>query len=129
MKLSPVYAAGATLVALFMLTSCLPGNGQQQQQAKVDPAYSPDGSQIVFVATHDGDPELYIADAHGGNVTRLTDNDAVDASPRWAPDGSHLIFVSDRDGDFSIYSMQPDGSDVEKLELPLPSEQQPPQAP
>lgn len=127
MKLSTLCAASATLAAVFLLSSCLPGAGQQQQQAKVDPAYSPDGSRIVFVATHDGDPELYIADAGGGNVTRLTDNDAVDASPRWAPDGSHLLFVSDRDGDFSIYTMRPDGSDVQMLDLPLPSEQPPQQ--
>ena len=125
MKLSTLSAAGAGLVALLMLSSCLPGGGQQQQQAKVDPAYSPDGSRIVFVATHDGDPELYIADADGSNVTRLTENDAVDASPRWAPDGSHLLFVSDRDGDFNIYTMRPDGSGVEMLELPLPDARQP----
>jgi TolB protein len=100
----------------------MPGGGQQQQRAKVDPVYSPDGSKIVFVATHDGDPELYIADADGQNVTKLTDNESVDASPKWAPDGSHIVFVSDRDGDFSIYTMQPDGSDLQLLELRLPSE-------
>jgi Tol biopolymer transport system component len=126
LKLSTISAAGAAVAAVLILSSCLPGAGQQQQQAKVDPAYSPDGSQIVFVATHDGDPELYIADADGGNVVRLTENDAVDASPRWAPDGSHLLFVSDRDGDFNIYTMRPDGSGVEMLDLPLPN-QQPPQ--
>jgi Tol biopolymer transport system component len=122
---SKIAVAAVVLVgAVLVLSGCLPGGGQQQRQAKVDPVYSPDGSRIVFVATHDGDPELYIADADGSNVRRLTDNDAVDASPRFAPDGSHLLFVSDRDGDFNIYSMNPDGSGVEMLPLELPSEQQ-----
>ena len=110
------------LLAVVFLAGCFPGGGQQQRQAKVDPVYSPDGERIVFVATHDGDPELYIANADGSNVTRLTDNQSVDASPRWAPDGSHIIFVSDRDGDFTIYRMDPDGSNTRQLDLPLPGE-------
>jgi Tol biopolymer transport system component len=123
-KRSNTAVAGLLLAAVLLFSGCLPGGGPQQQQAKVDPVYSPDGSSIVFVATHDGDPELYIADADGTNVRRLTDNEAVDASPRFAPDGSRLLFVSDRDGDFSIYSMRPDGSDVRMLELPLPQQQE-----
>jgi len=117
----------AAIAVVLALSACMPGAGQQQQQAKVDPAYSPDGTRLVFVATHDGDPELYIADAGGENVRRLTDNDAVDASPRWAPDGSHVLFVSDRDGDFGIYRMDPNGANVEMLDLPLPEEEQPEQ--
>ncbi|MFO8064487.1 MAG: TolB family protein [Spirochaetota bacterium] len=124
MKLSRVSAiVGMSLLLMFGLIGCMPGAGNQQQRAKVDPVYSPDGSQIAFVATHDGDPELYVADADGSNVRKLTDNESVDASPSWAPDGSHIIFVSDRDGEFEIYTIQPDGSDARRKDLVLPEEE------
>lgn len=122
MKRARILAPFALAAAVLLLAGCFPGGGQQQQKAKIDPVFSPDGTQIVFVATHDGDPELYIANADGTEVTKLTDNQSVDASPRWAPDGSRIVFVSDRDGDFSIYTMRPDGTDTQLLELRLPGE-------
>mgnify|MGYP000270532003 FL=1 len=123
MKLFRISAiVGTLLPAIIVLSGCMPGGGGQQQKAKVDPVYSPDGSQIAFVATHDGDPELYVANADGSNVRKLTDNEAVDASPSWAPDGSKILFVSDRDGDFEIYTMNPDGTDAQRQELTLPEE-------
>ena len=61
---------------------------------KVDarPAWSPDGQQIVFHSTRDGSSdqpetgsefEIYVMDADGGNVERLTMNDHFDAHPKW----------------------------------------------
>ena len=54
----------------------------------VDPAWSPDGSRLVFVSGRDGTPEvgnseLYIMDANGGNVRRLTDDPNDDRFPAW----------------------------------------------
>ncbi|MFP4205848.1 MAG: TolB family protein [Spirochaetaceae bacterium] len=123
MKFSWLIFAAVIVGIVISLAACMPGAAQQrQQEAKVDPVYSPDGSRIAFVATHDGDAEIYVADADGTNVTKLTDNEATDASPRWSPDGSRIIFVSDREGDFNIYTMKPDGSDLRMLDLPLPEE-------
>jgi dipeptidyl aminopeptidase/acylaminoacyl peptidase len=34
------------------------------------PAFSPDGSTIAFMSTRDGNPEIYLIDADGSNLTR-----------------------------------------------------------
>jgi len=62
--------------------------------AKVDarPAWSPDGQRIVFHSSRDGNSdqpgvlaefEIYVMDADGGNVERLTSNNHFDGHPDW----------------------------------------------
>jgi WD40-like Beta Propeller Repeat len=76
-----------------------------------DPAWSPDGSQIVFVSNRDaGNFEIYKMNADGTGQTRLTNNPAFDADPNWSPDGTQIVFTSDRDGNFEIYKMNADGT-------------------
>ena len=67
-----------------------------------DPQYSPDGKQIAFTVTtfnlKEGkrNSEIYIMDADGKNLRKLTENEAADFHPRWSPDGKKLLFVSTR---------------------------------
>ena len=37
------------------------------------PAWSPDGRKIAFVSDRDGDRDIYVMDADGSNVERLTE--------------------------------------------------------
>ena len=59
------------------------------------PAWSPDGSQLAFTSNRDGNPELYIADADGTNVRRLTTHPGIDTTPTWSPQGHQIAFTSD----------------------------------
>ena len=81
------------------------------------PFWSPDGSQIVFASSRDGDFEIFIMDADGSNQQKLTDNNIEDfASPgAWSPDGDKIAFSSERDGDSEIYIMNSDGSGVTQI--------------
>jgi Tol biopolymer transport system component len=46
--------------------------------------WSPDGRQIAFASTRDGNPEIYTVNAHGSpELKRLTDNPASDSYPDW----------------------------------------------
>ena len=71
--------------------------------------------RIAFVSGRDGDSEIYVMNADGSGVSRLTDNPGRDWNPRWSPDGGRIAFTSDRDGDSEIYVMNADGSGVSRL--------------
>jgi Tol biopolymer transport system component len=79
------------------------------------PVWSPDGRQIAFGVSLDGDPEIYVMNADGSNQTNLTTNPGYDAYPVWSPDGHRIVFVSDRDGNGEIYVMNADGSSQTNL--------------
>lgn len=38
---------------------------------------------MVFVSDRDGNPEIYVMDADGSDIVRLSPNDAGDAGPSW----------------------------------------------
>jgi Tol biopolymer transport system component len=67
------------------------------------PKWSPDGRRISFVSTRGGNFDLYVMDADGSNVTRVTDHPANDFDPIWMPDGQSLIFSSERDSRSDLY--------------------------
>ena len=75
---------------------------------------SPSG-RIAFASDRDGNWEIYVMNADGTGVTRLTDDPAEDRWPSWSPDGRRIAFVSDRDGDDEIYVMNAVGSEVTQL--------------
>ena len=87
-------------------------------------AFSPDGKQIAFTRIDPGQLEaIFVMNADGTGVTRLSQGGHYDFLPRWAPDGQRIGFTSGRDGSFGVYSMRPDGTDVVDLsQTPLQHE-------
>jgi Tol biopolymer transport system component len=79
------------------------------------PSYSPDGRQIAFGSSRDGNYEIYVMHADGSNVRRLTMNPCMDVRPAWSPDGRRLAFTSNRDGNYEIYVMNADGSGLRRV--------------
>ncbi|TRO54609.1 translocation protein TolB, partial [Candidatus Bathyarchaeota archaeon] len=43
--------------------------------------------KIAFNSDRDGNFEIYVMNADGSNVTRLTNNSDYDTVPWWSPDG------------------------------------------
>jgi len=72
--------------------------------------------QIAFSSDRDDSRgEIYLINADGSGLTRLTNSPGWDDQPAWSPDGRQLAFVSDRDGDPEIFVMNADGSDLRQL--------------
>lgn len=83
----------------------------------LDPAFSPDGSKIVFSTTErDGNQEIYIINSDGTGLKRLTNEPAGDLQPTFSPDGTKIIFTSTRDSynprelNYEIYIMNSNGA-------------------
>jgi len=91
------------------------------------PVWSPDGRKLVFSkrVERPGRPckpvgrcndEIYVINADGTGLRRLTQNAVIDGRPVWSPDGGRIAFLSWRYGPSAkrptadIYVMNADGS-------------------
>jgi len=97
--------------------------------------FYPGNDRIVYASTHlagdecPADPDftrgyvwpiyssydLFVSDADGGNLQRLTDVEGYDAEATISPRGDRMIFTSTRDGDLELYTMALDGTDVRRV--------------
>ncbi|MEO6078721.1 MAG: Tol-Pal system beta propeller repeat protein TolB [Steroidobacteraceae bacterium] len=75
------------------------------------PAFSPDGKRLALtLGGSGGNFDIYILDLASQNLTRITEDPAIDTEPAWAPDGQTLYFTSDRGGAPQIYAAAPQAS-------------------
>jgi TolB protein len=56
----------------------------------------------VFTSTRSGSPQLYLMDAEGTNLRRLTFEDGFADEATWAPDGVRLAYTTKVDNRFQI---------------------------
>ncbi|HMB71776.1 MAG TPA: hypothetical protein VKU85_20865, partial [bacterium] len=57
-----------------------------------NPAWSPDGTEVLFDSDRSGNRDLWVIPVTGGTATRLTFNAGADIQPDWSPDGSAQVF-------------------------------------
>jgi TolB protein len=82
----------------------------------LSPTWSPDGTRVAFSSSRGGEPNIYIADASGGNSRRLTTDRGPDVGPTFnRKTGSQIAFVSGRTGLPQIYTMEADGTNVQRV--------------
>lgn len=94
--------------------------------------YSPDGKSIAFTGEYDGNREVYLMAANGGEPLRLTytaTNSRDELGDRmgpnnivmaWSPDGRKILFRNRISDGFAgnLWSVSPDGAMPAKLPLP-----------
>jgi tricorn protease len=74
---------------------------------EVFPKFSPDGARIAFTGQYDGNPNVYVIPAEGGDPKQLTFQPPPIGLPErmgmeneiinWMPDGKSILFLSRRD--------------------------------
>ena len=107
-----------TNLPVMVVTEGATTNLTSHSAADLHPRWSADGAKIAFTSERDGDAEIYVMDADGSGVKRLTDHTADDRLPAWSPDSAanaKIVFESQRDDNWEIYVMDADGSGVERL--------------
>ena len=74
--------------------------------ANLQPAWSPDRTRIAFSSNRgdrDGNFDLFVMDADGTNIRRLTTERGSDGEPAWTPAGDSIVFSSARGGTPQLY--------------------------
>ena len=81
------------------------------------PAWSPDGTRIAFESTVEGRRTIWVMQADGQGLRRLTEltGAAVETAPAWSPRGDRIAYASDRDGNSEIYVVGADGTGSRRL--------------
>ncbi|MFA6109687.1 MAG: leucine-rich repeat domain-containing protein [Candidatus Latescibacterota bacterium] len=78
-------------------------------------SWSPDDQKIAFISNRDGNRELYVVNVDGSNLTRLTNDDSVDAASIWSPDGRWLAFDTNREVKWEVFVVDIEGKNTYNL--------------
>jgi dipeptidyl aminopeptidase/acylaminoacyl peptidase len=81
----------------------VPADGSREPEALIagdksesTPRFSEDGKRLAFISTRDGAPQVYVADADGSDIEKITDLAfGVQAPLIISADGNRVAFVSD----------------------------------
>ena len=96
------------------------GNG-----AASGPIFSPDGHDIAFTGSYDGNSDVYIIPATGGTPRRLTYHPSPDLVIGWTRDGQQVLFRSARNSasrSSQLFTVSRDGGFPTQLPLPIGAE-------
>ena len=79
------------------------------------PAWSPDGSRLAIALSRDGLTQIYLINADGSGLQKLTSSNAIDTEPQFSADGQYVYFLSDRSGGPQIYRVSVHGGEAKRV--------------
>jgi len=86
------------------------------------PRFSPDGTQIAFSASYNGNVDVYTMPVQGGIPLRVTYASFYERMLDWTPDGKRLLFASRREAGTprvnELFTISASGGLPQKLDLP-----------
>ena len=89
---------------------------RNQRESGLDyPAWSPGGSKIAFNIRHDRQRDIYVINAYGTQLRRLTNHPYEDRGPAWSPNGQQIAFYSNRNKKGGVCLIDADGSNFIRL--------------
>ncbi|MFN2500485.1 MAG: PDZ domain-containing protein [Pyrinomonadaceae bacterium] len=89
---------------------------------EASPMYSPDGNWIAFTGEYDGNVDVFVVEAGGGEPKRITYHPGNDQLLGWTRDGASVLFLSARASGMPVprmYTMPVTGAGL-PTELPFP---------
>ncbi len=112
----------ATAAALATVTACSGSDGGMPAARALTPPdkdmfmgrYSPDGARIAYGTRGQAGEELWVADADGGNATRLATAEFV-GDIVWAPDSRRVAFGSSAASAYDTWVVDASGGTPERV--------------
>ncbi|HZA51834.1 MAG TPA: Ig-like domain-containing protein [Myxococcaceae bacterium] len=84
-----------------------------------EPKWSPNGNRILFQATVDNRPDLYVINVDGTGLTNVTAFIGAEMTdkrhPAWSPDGARIAFTGAVGGQHRIYTIDANGSNLKQI--------------
>lgn len=77
--------------------------------------WSPDGKELAYCAEREGEYDVYVIPAEGGEERRLTTAPGLDDGPEYSPCGKYIWFNSVRSGLMQLWRMRADGSEQTQM--------------
>ena len=95
-------------------------NRVRHEDHAMDPSWSPDGQAIAFVSWRDGGNraggnEIYVIDADGQGLKRVTHDLVGQQNPSFSPDGGRIAYYASHEGFRHIYVVGADGRNLKRL--------------
>jgi Tol biopolymer transport system component len=78
------------------------------------PRWSPDGSQLAFLAEDDGAQQLHLLTLAGGEIRTLTSRKEAVDDCTWSPDGRYIAYIS-RVPDLAYAEKDPDRREPRRI--------------
>ncbi len=79
------------------------------------PAFTPDGTRMVYAAAMEAGMELFSSDLSGADVHQITSDGGRKVQPAVSPDGEWIVYGSGPDGTQNLALVRIDGSDGRRL--------------
>lgn len=110
-KLKFQFCISALLIAFFIQTNLysqvlIPGLSQSVSGGignNTNPAWSPDGSKLLFQSDRDMDWNIFMYLIEKDSLVQLTKGKFNETSPVWFPGKNSIVFTSDESGEQQLY--------------------------
>jgi Tol biopolymer transport system component len=106
--------AFASMQGIYTITTSSTDLQQLTFVYSVVPEYSPDGTQIAYVATEAAE-DIFIINSDGTGNYRITTSAENDFVPSWSPDGNRLVYEGTVSGIDQICVIDTNGTDYQQL--------------
>jgi uncharacterized protein YjdB len=83
--------------------------------SNIQAVFSPDRTKVAFSSNRATNYDLYLMDADGRNLERLTSNPGNEGEPAWTPDGKRIVYTASTGSTTQIASISVDGTDNRQL--------------
>jgi len=78
-------------------------------------AVSPDGHHVAMILSKSGSPDVYVCDADGSNLKRLTSTREDESSPCWSPDSKWICFATKLKERRALCKVSASGGEIQRI--------------